>query len=121
HREDEPLERKRGVQRLTHATDGIEERGEALERVVLALERHEDRVRRPERVHREQAERRRTVDEDEVVLLPERHERFLQAMLTASDADELYLGAHEVPRRREYIESLDAGFLHDVRCGAATE
>ncbi len=41
----------------------------SFQRVVLALDRDQDLLRRAERVDREQAERRRAVDEDVVELL----------------------------------------------------
>ena len=55
--------------------DRLHELREALERVVLRLHRHEHAVGRGERVHGERPERRRAVEEDEVVLVAARRER----------------------------------------------
>ena len=67
HREDDALDLELRVHPVLHAIDRRHEVGEPLERVVLALERHEHAVGRGERVHREEPERRRAVDEDVLV------------------------------------------------------
>ena len=46
-----------------HLLDGLEQLRQAFEREELALQRHQDRVRRRHRVDGEQIERRRTVDQ----------------------------------------------------------
>ena len=56
---------------------------EALEREVLAVQRNEHRVGGDERVEREQAERRRAVDEDVVEAIAERRDDAAEARFAA--------------------------------------
>ena len=58
-----------------------DEIGETLEREVLAVERNQHGVGGDERVEREQAERRRRVDEDVVEAVAQRIERRAQTLL----------------------------------------
>src|SRR5215212_9325353 len=69
HREDEPLDRERRVQVVPDEIARGDELREALQGVVLALSRNEDRGRRRECVDGEETERRWTVDEDVVIAL----------------------------------------------------
>ena len=55
-----------GLSRALDQVDRLHELREALERVVLGLHRHDHPVGGGERVHRQRAERRRAVEEDEV-------------------------------------------------------
>ena len=65
-----------------------------LERIELALDRHQKRLGGDHRVDREQTEARRTVDEDVLVAaVPGGLQRVAQAMLATCHADQLDLGA----------------------------
>ena len=84
-----------------HQRDVAEQLAQTLERVVLALDRDDHVVGRGEPVDRQQAERRRAVDEGEVVVV-----RAIvasarsQLQLAGERGDELDLGAGEVDGRR---------------------
>ena len=60
------------------------------------MQRNDERVCGDERVQREQAERRRTVDEDQVELRAERIQHAPEAVLARQHADELDFGAGQV-------------------------
>ena len=75
HRQNHPGQRQLRVQPCAHQLDRVQQLGQALERVVLALDRHEHAVGRRERVHGQRPQRGRAVDEDEVVAVPRRRER----------------------------------------------
>src|SRR5207248_8707452 len=79
-----------------------------LQRVVLALDRDQHLLRRDERVDRQQAERRRAVDEDVVVLHGTRLDRAGQPGLPGHHGDQLDLRTGEVDRRRYAGEVRDA-------------
>ncbi len=53
---------------------------QALQRVVFALQRHKKRISRTERVERQQSERRRTVNENKVIILTDLVEHHFQAI-----------------------------------------
>ena len=61
-------------------------------------------VGRDERVDRQQAERRRRVDEDVVVAILDRRERLLERALAADLARERHVGAGEVDRRDRDVD-----------------
>ena len=66
HRQQDAGDVERGVERGADPAQRGDEIGEPLEREVLAVERNQHRVGGDERVQRQQAERRRRVDEDVV-------------------------------------------------------
>jgi hypothetical protein len=72
----------------------------ALHGVVLALEGNEGRVGRVERIQREDPKRRRTVDDDERVIVLDRFEHAPEPSLALLHADQLDLGTDEVDVRR---------------------
>ena len=116
HREHDPPHVERRVERpdQRHVAEQL---AETLERVVLALDRHDHVVGRGEPVHREQAERRRAVDEHDVVLGADEVERPLELELAAERGHELDLGAGEVDGRGEHEEVLEARRLDAVERG----
>ena len=104
-----------GFSALLHQLDGLHELGEALERVVLALERDQDRVRCGERVEGEQAQRRRAVDDDVVVL---RHDAAATLRGAGTHAacwfDQLDLCAGEVRRGWDHLEEPELGRMDQL-------
>ena len=80
---------------IPNEVDRCDELCQALERVVLALDRDEDRVGAGQGVHREQAERRRAIDEDPVPVVALGIERPREAALASIDPSNLWLTIHE--------------------------
>ena len=87
------------VQVLAHHLQRVLELDEPAQREVLGLDRHDHAGRGDERVDRQQAERRRRVDQDVVVALRDVRERLLQRALAADLARERHVGAGQVDRR----------------------
>src|SRR5690606_7464689 len=79
-----------------HEMDSIEELGESLEGVVLALHRYEQAVGSGEHVDGYESERRGAVDEYVVVLVLERLEGVADDFFALFAGDHLDLGACEV-------------------------
>ena len=105
HRAQQPFDLERGIQMRAHFLHRLHEVGKAFERVVLALHRDHHGVRRAEAVDREQVQRRRAVEQDEVVF----GRRFPRALsfkprLALVEIDELDFGAGELAIRRHEIE-----------------
>ena len=99
HRRQDPDDLDLRVQVLADHRQRVLELHETAQREVLALHGHDHAVGRDERVDRQQAERRRRVDEDEVVVVADRRERLLERALAADHRRERELGAGEVDRR----------------------
>ena len=99
HRHDDAGQAQPGVHVLLDEPDVAEQLAQPLQRVVLALDRHEELLGGGERVHGQQAERGRAVQEHEVEgVLLERLDGLLQPQLARELAHELDLGAGEVDR-----------------------
>ncbi len=97
-------------------SNGLDQVGEPFQCVVLALDRDEHGVRSGERIHCQETERRRTVQEDLVVGIPDRIEQAPQAPFALMlDARELHLGARELGRGRDQSETIDGGRDHELR------
>src|SRR5262245_2297501 len=69
HREYDAAHVETRVQSLTNQFDGLQQMGEPLERVELALERNDHAVRRDEGVDRQESQRRRAVDDRPAIIL----------------------------------------------------
>src|ERR1051326_1524177 len=115
HREQDAFEMEAGVQLALDELDRLEERREPFERVVLALQRHEDGIGRGERVQREQAERRRTVEQYEIEFLLYALKNFSQARFALLERDQLDLGAGQIARRRRDEKERQLGLPQNVR------
>ena len=107
HGDDDAEDVELRIQVLLHERDGVEQLGEPFERVVLGLHRDEDLPRGDQRVDREHAQRRRAVDEDEVVAVDVAGERVLEHVLVARASGELHDGAGQVRAGRQQREMLD--------------
>ena len=116
HRAQQALDLEPRVQVRAHFLHRLHEVGQSFERVVLALHRDQHRVRRAEAVEREQRQRRRAIEQDEVVvgrdrrdrrshLLQRLGERVLQPRLALGQVDELDFGAGELAVRRHEVEA----------------
>jgi hypothetical protein len=101
------------IEALFHAVDCVHERGNAFEREVFALDRNQDRVGRGERVDCEEIERRRTVQDDEVVTGPQLFQLLAEARFAAFAVGKLDVGAGEMTVGRQKIELRDLRLQHD--------
>ena len=114
HREEHTLDVECGIHPTAHSTHRPDEIGETFEREVLAVERNQYGVSGDERVQRQQAERRRAVDQDVIELRAQRVEDALQPVLSLWEGDHLDLCAGEVAVRGDEREIGDAS-RHHVR------
>src|ERR1700722_13332593 len=119
HGGEQPVDGQLGAQPAGDLVDGLHQQRDAAQREVLALERDEHAVRAGKRVHRQQAQRRLAVDEDDVVVRYHRLQRAAKDELTADLVHELDLGAGQVDVARQQVHALDAG-LHDHVMGGDT-
>ena len=106
------------VEVLPHHLQRVLELDEAAQRQVLGLHRHDHAGRGRERVDRQQAERRRRVDEDVVVAILDRRQRLLERALAADLARQRQLGAGEVDRRDGDVDLARLDHLVDRHAGA---
>src|SRR5688500_13671118 len=91
HRNDDAEYLERRIRPLAHFLDRLQQVVGALEREIRRLNRDQQMRRRNERVDRQQAEGRRTVDHDVWVQLPHWLELVLQAEVRIDLTDELRL------------------------------
>ena len=96
------------VQLEPDRVDDLDQVVEALHRVVLRLDRDDDAVRRDEAVDGQQAEVRRAIDQDVVVVVDLAVERLAQDLLATERGEQLALGRREIDVRRRDV---DAGGL----------
>ena len=106
HGAQQALDLQRRIEPLIDALDGIDQRAQAFQRVELALHRHDDRVRRGQRVQRQQRQCRRAVDQDEVVALAQRRQHGLEPLLAHVFAHQLDLDRGQVDIARQQVEAL---------------
>ena len=105
--------------------DGVPQLAEALQGVVLGLNRDHDLVGGNHDVERDEAEGRRAVDEHDVdigMLRDILTQGLTQPVLTALDVDELDFSAGQVDRGRAHDNTVDVGArLHDVGNAGSTD
>jgi hypothetical protein len=94
-----------------HLLDRVDQVGHALQREVLALHRHDDAVGAAQAVEREQVQRGRAVDQDEVVVGIDRLERATQALVAALQRDQFDLGAGQFAVGAEHVVAAAGGSL----------
>ncbi len=114
HGDDDAQQPQVGVDPLAHEVDGAEQLGEPLEGKVLGLHRHERLVGGGQPVHGQHTERRRTVDEHELVGVKRALQRAAQYELAILGAGELDFGAGQIAARRHHPERLHGGRLRDL-------
>ena len=83
HRQQHAFDVERRVERRAHAAHRADEIGQPFEREVLAVQRNQHRVGGDQRVERQQAERRRAVDEDVVEVVAHGREQHAQPLFAA--------------------------------------
>ena len=105
-----------GFRLRLHQVDVAQQLAEPLQRVVLALDRHQHLAGGVQAVDGEQAERRRAVDEDVVVVVEHRLDGPAQPVLPAERRHQLDLGAGQVEAGRG-----DEQVLHRRRLDAVLE
>src|SRR5919197_1139400 len=117
HRENDAPDRETWIQPLANELDGLEQMGEPLERVELALQRHQHTIGRREGVDRQEPEGRGAVDDHEVVRLGHGLEGDAQAILALADGYELDLGADQVDVGREQLQMHQRGLANGLLGG----
>src|SRR5690606_19064098 len=90
---------------LADLLDRVDERGQALEREVLALHRDQNVPRGRERVDGQHVERRRAVDEHVVVIGRDARERVLETKLALGRLHEPDLGGRQILVARQDVEA----------------
>src|SRR2546423_3667587 len=106
-RREQPVHLETWGEPRLHGLGDLEKCCDTFERVVLRLHRDDHAGRRDERVQREQAERRRAVDEDVVVSVDDLAcELVTQRHLPADRVEELDLSGRELERRRRDVDLL---------------
>jgi hypothetical protein len=114
HRQHDPEYVEPRIQRARHQVERAPELAEPLERVVLTLDGDDDGVRRGEAVDGEEAERRRAVEQDVVVLGERGLQAGLQPALAGQLTDQLDLGPGEIHSRRHNPQVFHPGFHSDL-------
>ena len=105
------------IERPLDPLDRVHQAGNAFQRVVFALDRHQYRVRRRQRVQRQQAQAGRAVHKDEIVIVPDRTQEFLQVKFPLVYADQFYFCAGQPDIRAHKAEFLDLCLLDAVLQG----
>ena len=100
---------------LFDAGDGVHQARNALQRIIFALNRDEDAVRRAQCVDGQQPQGRRAVDEDEIeILLNGLHGGF-QAVFTLLDLDEFEFRVRQPNVAARNGQVLELRLFHHVR------
>ena len=105
HRQDRPVDREVRVQVVADKTDRRQELGQALQRVVLALDRDKGPVGGCQGIDGEQPEGRRAVDEDVVVAVRDRCDEPAEAALSLLEGGQLHLRPRQCDRRGHEVEA----------------
>ena len=109
HRQQHAGDRQPRVELALHQRERVEQAGEALEREVLGLDRHDHPVGRDQGVDRQRAERRRAVEDHVRRLVAQRCERLAQARLGPGLARQLHVRRGEVRAGRQQAQVRDVG------------
>ena len=101
------------VQPLAHPVNNGKELGDSFEGVILALQRNQHLIGGGQGIDRNQAQRRRRVNKDIVVLVGDLGERAFQAVFAFQNPVEFHFRARQIDSRRNQVQiterCLDAG------------
>ena len=92
-----------GIEIRAHALDGADQIRQSLQCVVLALHRDHHRLRSGQSVDRQQIQRRRAIDQDEIVFGSNRLQRVLETGFAVLDIDQFDFSAGQFAIRRQDI------------------
>ncbi len=104
HRQDDRADLEPSIQSRTDELDVPKQLGQALEGVVLALDRDEEPVRSGESIHRQQPKRGWTVDQHDVVSIGDPFEAVAELRLSRHRGHELEFRAREVDGRGKEVQ-----------------
>ncbi len=104
HRQDDAKDFEASVESLPYELDGLDEVGQALERVELALQRNEHPIGSGERVDSQETQGRWAIDDDVVESLCDVRQSLTQPRLPTFEPDQLDFGADEIDVRRQERE-----------------
>ena len=107
HREHDALNLQAAIERLLHARDRTHQRGDALQRVVFALNRDEHAVGSAQGVDRDQAQGGRTVDEHVIEPVANGGQRLAQRVFAVLGARQLQLRAGQADVRGQQRQAFD--------------
>ena len=96
HRQEHAIDVERRIQSRAHTPQRRHEIGESFEREIFAVQRDEHGFGGDERVQRQQAERRRAVDEDVIEAIAERREKSAQLRFAPRQRHHFDLGARQI-------------------------
>jgi hypothetical protein len=106
------------VQVGMHLLDRVDQVGQAFEREVLALHRHDHAMGAAQPVERQHAETGRAIDQHEVIVCINRLQRGPQALVAALQGHQLHLGAGELAVGAQHVVAAlvrtDLGFGMDA-------
>ncbi len=103
HGAQQALDLERRIQEAPNLVDGLEQRGQPLQREIFALSGDHHRVRRHQRVDRQHVQRRRAIDDDVGVALAQLLERMTQAQLAPQFLQQPDFGAGQVSVPRQQV------------------
>ena len=115
-----------GIERGFHALDRLQQLRQSFEREELALQRHQNRIRRRHGIDCEQVERRRTIDQHIGDVAgarrsAQRRQRFPQSKRAIALLADFEFDAGEIERRRRDGEPRNGSRQHDVAQGRVAD
>ena len=115
HGQQHPFDHQIRVKELLDETDRQQQLRDALQRIIFTLHRDHHRISRGERIGVEQAQRRRTVDDDVIITRLDRIELlFQQLFLAALKAHHFQIGAGQGDVRRNDVDRRLAQMFDDI-------
>ena len=114
HGQHDALDLEPGVQHPGHQPQRAVQLRQPLERVELALDRDDDRVRRGQAVDRQEAQRGRAVQDDVLIGLPGRCQTRPQSRFPGEGTHQFHLGAGQINSRRGHPETLHSTVHHHL-------
>ena len=107
HREQDSVDSERLIDAVLNSMDSVQQLREAFEGVVLALKWNHQRVGCGEHIDGDQAERRRAVDEYEIVIISNFIQCSPDAILAIGAIDQLHFSGSEIRSCRKHVEPLE--------------
>src|SRR4030095_15876857 len=114
HGENDALDLQVRIEPFPNQADSLDDVGQPLHRVVLALEGNEGGVSRGQGIQGEQTQGRRTIDDHVIVRVAQRLDRSLEPDFALLLADQLDLGSNQIDVRGNNVEERKHGWPDDI-------
>ena len=114
HGQQYPLNLQMRIKGPLYPLNGIHQGADAFQCIIFALNRNQNSIRRGHCVQCQQAKTRRTIDENEIIILPNRSQKLLQVVFPLIRANQFHFCSRQLNIRSKELQFFNHCILQAV-------